>query len=95
MIVVEWLEYLTDASGYRETARAIDYYEDIEWIGPGVAEDLREYLRGFDDVDGGGDGLTIDDHTTSLEYISQLDGTGGASVALSKLGGGGGRGIQR
>jgi flagellar protein FlaE len=96
LIVVEWLEFLTDASGYREAARAIDYYEDIDWIGPAVAEDLQEYLGGFDEVEASGDGLTIDDHTTSLEYISQLDGAGGASVALSKvLGGGGGRGLQR
>jgi len=96
MIVVEWLEYLTEAAGYRGTARAIDYYEEIDWVGPDVADELQEYLRGFDEADGGDDGLTIDDHTTSLEYISQLDGCGGASAALSQLvGGGGGRGLQR
>jgi flagellar protein FlaE len=50
-------------------------------------------------VDSGDAGLTIDHHTQSLQYISQLDGDAAESVALSKLlggpRGGGSDGIQR
>jgi len=97
LIVVEWLEFLTERSSYRATDEAIQYYERIEWISPAVAAELREYLRGFDSVTGEDGSLTIDDHTQSLQYISQLDGGGGTgSMALSKLvGGGGGNGLQR
>ena len=96
MILIEWLEFLTSQAGYRETSRAIDYYETIGWIDQSVADDLAEYLRGFDDIADSGDGLTIDHHTESLRYISQLDEDSGAdAVALSKLVGGGSDGIQR
>jgi flagellar protein FlaE len=62
-----------------------------------VAEDLQTYLRGFDGSGGEG-GLTIDHHTESLRYISQLDGDAAEAVALSKLSGrrgGGADGLQR
>jgi len=97
LVVVEWLEYLVDRVGVRETARAIDYYERIDWVAEPVAEDLQAYLRGFDGS-GGEDGLTIDHHTQSLRYISQLDGDAAETVALSKLAGsrgGGADGLQR
>jgi flagellar protein FlaE len=83
LIVVEWLEFLVEEAGVRETAQAIDYYETIDWINEAVADDLQEYLRGFD---GGGTGtLTIDHHTQSLKYISQLNGE---SAAFGMMGGG-------
>jgi archaellum component FlaD/FlaE/archaellum component FlaC len=97
MIVVEWLEYLVGEVGVRETARAIDYYERIDWVAEPVGEDLRAYLRGFDG-EGGEGALTIDHHTQSLRYISQLDGDAGEAVALSGLlgrRGGGSDGLQR
>jgi len=96
LIVIEWLEFLVEQAGYRETSRAIDYYETIGWIDESVAEALADYLRGFDDVDDTGSGLTIDHHTESLRYISQLDEDSGADgVMLSKLVGGGSDGLQR
>ncbi|MBV0924277.1 flagella E [Halomicroarcula limicola] len=96
LIVVEWLEYLVGQAGYREAARAIDYYETIGWIDAAVADALSEYLRGFDDVADASGGLTIDHHTESLRYISQLDeDSGPEAVALSKLVGGGADGLQR
>ncbi|SFR98472.1 flagellar protein FlaE [Halomicrobium zhouii] len=95
LIVVEWLEFLLQQAGHREAARAIDYYETIDWIDEDVAADLQEVLRGFDDVGGGDGGLTIDHHTRSLQYISQLDDDSGQAVALSKLVGGGADGLQR
>jgi flagellar protein FlaE len=97
LIIVEWLEYLVQQTGYRETSRALEYYETIGWIDESVADQLTDYLRGFDDVDDTGGGLTIDHHTESLRYISQLDeDSGPEAVALSKLvRGGGSDGLQR
>lgn len=97
LIVLEWIEYLIQQAGYRETTRAIEYYETIDWIAGDVADALQMRLRGFDGVNEGDRGLTIDHHTQSLEYISQLDDDGGAeAVMLSKLAGRGGQnGLQR
>jgi flagellar protein FlaE len=93
LIVVEWLEFLVSEAGVRETAQAIDYYETIDWIDESVADDLQTYLRGFD---GGGTGtLTIDHHTKSLKYISQLNGGTGAVVTDRMDRGGGLDGLQR
>jgi flagellar protein FlaE len=94
LLVVEWLEFLVEEAGVRETARALDYYESIEWIEPAVADDLEASLGGFD---GGGDGtLTIDHHARSLRYISQLNGGGADALAAGRLAtGGGSDGIQR
>ncbi|PSP31314.1 flagella E, partial [Halobacteriales archaeon QH_10_67_22] len=94
----EWLEFLVGEVGVRETARAIDYYETIDWVAEPVAEDLQSYLRGFDGADSGEGSLTIDHHTQSLQYISQLDGDAADAFALSQLvghRGGGSDGIQR
>jgi len=85
LIVIEWLEFLVEEAGVRETARAVNYYENIDWIDQQVADSLQEYLQGFESS---GDGtLTIDHHTQSLKYISQLNG-GGASAAVGMMGGG-------
>ncbi|WP_135663289.1 FlaD/FlaE family flagellar protein [Halorhabdus rudnickae] len=97
LIVVEWLEFLVSEVGVRATAEAIHYYERIDWIDDEVAEQLQAYLRGFED---GGDAttLTIDHHTKSLRYVSQLNGGGAESVALDQIPatvGGGSDGIQR
>jgi len=97
LIVVEWLEFLVDEVGVRATSEAIHYYERIDWIDEEVADQLQAYLRGFDE---GGDPatLTIDHHTESLRYVSQLDGGGSASIALDQIpamAGGGSDGLQR
>lgn len=97
LVVIEWLEYLLSRAGYRGTARAIDYYETIDWIHDDVATDLHTFLRGFDGFGDDDGGLTIDHHTQSLQYISQLDGNRdqNEAVLLSKLVGGGDDGLQR
>jgi archaellum component FlaD/FlaE len=91
LIAIEWLEFLVDEVGVRETDRALDYYERIDWIDETVADDLSAYLQGFDA--GGSGSLTIDHHKQSLRYIDQLDG-GTAGVARL-LDGGGLDGVQR
>jgi flagellar protein FlaE len=97
LIVVEWLEYLIAESNVHETSQAIGYYERIDWVAEDVGEELRSYLAGFDDGAGAGDGtLTIDHHTQSLRYISQLSGDTADRVAMQLLHrGGGGDGVQR
>jgi flagellar protein FlaE len=94
LIVVEWLEYLVEEVGVRSTTEAIDYYERIDWISEPVADDLQDYLRGFD---GGSSGeLTIDHHTQSLKFIGQLNGGSPETSVMGHLfSGGGSDGIQR
>jgi len=90
LLVVEWLEFLVEEGGVRESARALEYYERIDWLDERVADELQAYLRGFD---GDGDGsLTIEHHTQSLRYIGQLSGDGAAVALLCE--GGGADGIQ-
>jgi len=95
LIVVEWLEFLVSEAGVRETASAIDYYESIDWIDERVADQLQEYLAGFESAGSGS--LTIDHHTQSLKFISQLNGGAGAELlgARRLRQGGGLDGIQR
>ena len=97
LIVVEWLEFLVEEVGIRATAEAIDYYERIDWIDESVADQLQAYLKGFEEG-GESESLTIDHHTKSLRYVSQLNGGGAESIALQQLPrqtGGGPDGIQR
>ncbi|WP_349254459.1 FlaD/FlaE family flagellar protein [Halorientalis sp.] len=95
LIVMEWLEYLVSQSGVRETTEAIQYYERIDWLSESVAGELRSFLSGYDGGGAGGS-LTIDHHTQSLRYISQLgeDVADGAAMRLLARGGGG-DGLQR
>ncbi len=89
LIVFEWLEFLVAEGGIRETARALEYYERVDWIDEQVREELDAYLAGFDET---GDGtLTIEHHTTSLEYIDQLEG--GNTIVTAGLGQGGRDGL--
>ena len=91
LIVIEWLEFMVEEAGVRETAGAIQYYETIDWISEEVAHDLQSYLRGFEAAGSGS--LTIDHHTQSLKYIGQLNGD---VVGISTLQHGGAfDGIQR
>ena len=79
LIVMEWMDYLRRHADTAETLRAIDYYRNLDWISDHVATDLTEVVRGFQGNTNGSDSersvseLTIDHHTNSLEYISQLD----------------------
>jgi flagellar protein FlaE len=81
--------------GIRSTAEAIDYYERIDWISEPVADDLQDYLRGFDAGEADGE-LTIDHHTQSLQFIGQLNGASPETSVMGHLfSGGGSDGIQR
>ncbi|SEH38672.1 flagellar protein FlaE/flagellar protein FlaC [Halopenitus malekzadehii] len=79
LLVMEWLEYLVETATVTDAARAIRYYERIDWVSPSVAERLRDFLAGFGQVDRnvvvrpGTDELDRDHHTRSLRYIIQLN----------------------
>lgn len=81
LTVLEWMDYLRNHADTAETLRAIDYYRNIGWINERVANELTEVVMGFEqnghrssDGDHNLSELTIDEHTHSLQYISQLDG---------------------
>lgn len=82
LIVLEWMEYLLNNTDTAGALRAIDYYRNIDWINDRVANDLTEIIRGFDANGSGSKGghtvseLSVDHHSHSLEFISQLDGRG-------------------
>ena len=70
VLTVEWLEFLVQHSGYRETARAIDYYETIGWLTQETAAELDQYLDGLEAGDRGT--LSVDHHLRTLEYVEEL-----------------------
>jgi len=85
LIVVEWLEYLVDEAGVRETSKAIDYYETVGWISEDVADRMDTYLRGFQDTGRGS--LRIDHHKQSLDFINQLNGGGAVQPTSGSMAG--------
>ncbi|MEF8838662.1 MAG: FlaD/FlaE family flagellar protein [Haloarculaceae archaeon] len=70
-LVFEWIEHLL-SGGYLGAAEALDYYEAIGWITPGVRAELEEYLRGVADPTTPEDGLDVDGHMRSLVYVAEL-----------------------
>lgn len=77
LAVMEWLEYLvqaTDADGARPAVR---YYGRIGWIAPDVVEDLDAYLDGFGATESEDDAtvrLGRTEHVATLQYLLAIDG---------------------
>jgi flagellar protein FlaE/flagellar protein FlaC len=96
LLVMEWLEYLVEEGDVEDAARAVEYYRRIQWIGEGAADELRDFLVGFGDLDadrevtGAPSTLSIDHHVASLRYISRLTGSTADSVVFDCWSGGGG-----
>ncbi len=90
LVIMEWLEFLVDESTVTDAARAVNYYERIEWVDPAVADHLRSFLSGFGNVDRnkidrpGTEYLTREHHIHSLKYIMQLNGTTATSVIIDR-----------
>lgn len=90
LVVMEWLEFLVGKSTVTDAARAVNYYERIEWIAPEVADQLRSFLSGFGDIDRnkvdrpGTEHLERNHHIKSLKYVMQLNGTTATSVILDR-----------
>ncbi|RBI63978.1 fla cluster protein flaCE [halophilic archaeon] len=80
LVVMEWLEFLVEEFGAEEAVHTISYYEDIDWIGESVADDLLTFVDGIADVTdvdeeaGSPATLGVDDHIQSLTFMSQLTG---------------------
>ncbi|WP_137286387.1 FlaD/FlaE family flagellar protein [Halorussus salinisoli] len=78
VVVFEWLDFLINKAGFENTGNALQYYEEVGWITERVREDLREYMRGFSEVESfdpdkpGPADLDVDDHVLSLVYIARL-----------------------
>ncbi|NEU58887.1 FlaD/FlaE family flagellar protein [Halorussus sp. MSC15.2] len=78
VVVFEWLDLLINKAGFENTGNALEYYEEVGWITTRVRENLREYMRGFSEVDSfdpdkpGPADLDVDDHVLSLVYIARL-----------------------
>lgn len=81
LLVIEWMEFLVENSDVTDAARAVRYYERIDWVAPAVARTLEEYLVGFGSVnvaetDGpAAPGLSLSHHVHSLEYVQALSGS--------------------
>jgi flagellar protein FlaE len=78
VVVFEWLDFLINKAGFENTGNALEYYEEVGWLTERTREDLREYMRGFSEVESfdpdkpGPADLDVDDHVLSLVYIARL-----------------------
>ena len=70
-VVFDWLGFLVEQAGYRETVDALRYYRSVGWLTERAEDQLTEYLRGFPDPPAG-ESLDVDDHQQSLVYVAQL-----------------------
>ncbi|ATW88559.1 flagellar protein FlaC [Halohasta litchfieldiae] len=91
LVVMEWLEFLVEESNVTDAARAVNYYERIDWIDRAAADHLRSFLSGFGQIDRnkvdqpGTDQLNRTHHVHSLKYIMKLNnGTTATSVILDR-----------
>ena len=97
-LALEWVEYLVDVGGVVGARRALRRYEDLGWISEPVRSDLTDYLDGVSadaDAFGSAGRLDVDQHTTSLTYISRLAGDVTWSHDESAVKGGNLDGIRR
>ena len=78
VVVFEWLDFLINKAGFENTGNALDYYEEVGWITDETRSSLREYMRGFSEVESfdperpGPADLDVDDHVMSLVYVARL-----------------------
>lgn len=72
-VVLDWLGYLVERTGFKRTMDVLRYYRSINWLDRSVEADLREYLGSIGtDPDGEGAELERTDHLLSLVYIARL-----------------------
>jgi len=80
-VVLEWLDWLVSAADGETAARAIGYYESIDWLTDDVQAELLGYLDGLgepgaiDESTPVGEppaALDLQDHLRSLQYVTEL-----------------------
>jgi flagellar protein FlaE len=70
----EWLDFLLERGGVKRSLEAIDYYENIGWVGESAAAELQDHIRGFAgpaDEEAHED-FEMTDHVLSLVFIGRL-----------------------
>ena len=78
LMLFEWLDFLLQRGGVRQTLEALDYYADLGWISSSVAENLRDHVRAFDTLPDEAElmPLEVADHILSLVYVARLASMG-------------------
>ena len=73
-IVLEWIRYLVDKSGATGTKDIFGYYNNIGWVTDSVHDQLIKYVEGIkaSEEETIGYQPSVEDHATSLFFISKL-----------------------
>jgi archaellum component FlaD/FlaE len=73
-IILEWIRYLVDRAGTAGAKEVFSYYQNIGWLNQRVSQQLNKYVDGIksDDDEVTDFKPTIEDHATSLFFISKL-----------------------
>lgn len=76
ILMMEWLTLLINIAGLAGTLKALDYYENIDWISRPVKHQLEDLLSGAHDVpkvpSRAPSDLTTEEHNRSFAYIMKL-----------------------
>ncbi|MFO8077546.1 MAG: FlaD/FlaE family flagellar protein [Thermoplasmatota archaeon] len=81
VVLMKWLQYLSDKLGQQYLSDILDYYVSINWITEDVRLDLMKYAKGITftvDTDSKNHHqpvFTIDDHLQSFMFIQKLRGS--------------------
>ena len=73
-IVLEWIRYLVDRAGAQGTKEIFGYYKNIGWVSDAVHDQLIKYVEGIkaSEEETVGYQPSVEDHATSLFFISKL-----------------------
>ncbi|MFH1055770.1 MAG: FlaD/FlaE family flagellar protein [Candidatus Altiarchaeota archaeon] len=73
-IVLEWIRYMVDRAGVNGAKEIFNYYLNIGWVDEDVYQQLVKYVEGIkvSEEERVGYQPTIEDHATSLFFISKL-----------------------
>jgi archaellum component FlaD/FlaE len=73
-IILEWIRYLVDRAGSQGAKDIFNYYLTIGWVDQRVCQQLIKYVDGIKSQEEEAIGYqpTVEDHATSLFFISKL-----------------------
>jgi archaellum component FlaD/FlaE len=73
-IILEWIRYLVDRAGTQGAKTIFNYYQNIGWIDQRVYQQLVKYVDGIkvSEEETVGYQPSVEDHATSLFFISKL-----------------------
>ncbi len=69
------IRYLASLTRKKNIPRILDYYKDIGWLTPELAEELKRYVQGVAEYEDARDSweLSPDEHMKALLYISLIE----------------------